>query len=75
MATASLTLSERGTAKNGASEAIDTLIPRKTLAELTKIATGHEGDINIWMDANHIFFEVGKTTIDFANAVRAVSKL
>jgi len=53
-------IERKGTAKNGAGEAIDTLIPRKTLAELTKIAAGHEGDINIWMDANHIFFEVGK---------------
>lgn len=53
-------IERKSTAKNGASESIDTLIPRKTLAELTKIATGHEGDINIWMDANHIFFEVGK---------------
>jgi len=53
-------IERKSTAKNGAGESIDTLIPRKTLAELTKIATGHEGDINIWMDANHIFFEVGK---------------
>lgn len=53
-------IERKSTAKNGASESIDTLIPRKTLAELTKISTGHEGDINIWMDANHIFFEVGK---------------
>jgi DNA polymerase-3 subunit beta len=53
-------IERKGTSKNGGGEAIDTLIPRKTLAELTKIASGHEGDINIWMDANHIFFEVGK---------------
>ena len=53
-------IERKSTAKNGASESIDTLIPRKTLAELTKIATGHEGDINIWMDTNHIFFEVGR---------------
>ncbi len=53
-------IERKGTSKNGAGEAIDTLIPRKTLAELTKITTGHEGDINIWMDTNHIFFEVGR---------------
>jgi DNA polymerase III subunit beta len=53
-------IERKGTSKNGGGEAIDTLIPRKTLAELTKIAAGHEGDINIWMDANHIFFEVGR---------------
>jgi len=50
----------KATSKNGSGESIDILIPRKTLAELTKIAGGHEGDINIWMDANHIFFEVGR---------------
>jgi DNA polymerase-3 subunit beta len=40
-------------------EAIDTLIPRKTLAELTKLTAGYEGDISLGMDGNHIFFEVG----------------
>ena len=41
------------------SDAIDTLIPRKTLAELTKLTAGEEGDISLGMDGNHIFFEVG----------------
>jgi DNA polymerase-3 subunit beta len=49
----------KGIAKNGSSEAIDTLIPRKTLAELTKLTAGYEGDISLGMDGNHIFFEVG----------------
>jgi DNA polymerase-3 subunit beta len=40
-------------------ESIDTLIPRKTLAELTKLTAGYEGDISLGMDGNHIFFEVG----------------
>jgi DNA polymerase-3 subunit beta len=44
--------------KNG-NESIDTLIPRKTLAELTKITAGYDGDISLGMDNNHIFFEVG----------------
>src|SRR5882762_460104 len=44
---------------DGSSEAIDTLIPRKTLAELTKLTAGYEGDISLGMDGNHIFFEVG----------------
>ncbi len=44
--------------KNG-SDLIDTLIPRKTLAELTKLTAGYEGDISLGMDGNHIFFEVG----------------
>lgn len=45
--------------KNGRQENIDTLIPRKTLAELTKLTTGFEGEINLGMDENHIYFEVG----------------
>lgn len=45
--------------KNGGKESIDTLIPRKTLAELTKLTTGYEGEISMGMDENHIYFEVG----------------
>lgn len=45
--------------KTGANESIDTLIPRKTLAELTKITAGFDGEISLGMDGNHIFFEVG----------------
>jgi DNA polymerase-3 subunit beta len=46
--------------KNGSKNAsIDTLIPRKTLAELTKLASGFEEDISLGMDENHIYFEVG----------------
>jgi DNA polymerase-3 subunit beta len=48
----------KGVSKNGA-DSIDTLIPRKTLAELTKLTAGFEGDISLGMDGNHIFFEVG----------------
>jgi DNA polymerase III subunit beta len=40
-------------------DAIDTLIPRKTLAELTKLSAGFDGEISLGMDGNHIFFEVG----------------
>jgi DNA polymerase III subunit beta len=40
-------------------ETMDTLIPRKTLAELTKLAAGYEGEISLGMDENHIYFEVG----------------
>jgi DNA polymerase-3 subunit beta len=53
-------IERKGASKDGSGEAIDTLIPRKTLAELTKIAAGYDGDIKIWMDANHIFFDVGQ---------------
>ena len=45
--------------KNGGKESIDTLIPRKTLAELTKLTAGYEGEISMGMDENHIYFEVG----------------
>lgn len=47
----------KGVANNG--DSIDTLIPRKTLAELTKLTAGFDGDISLGMDGNHIFFEVG----------------
>ncbi|MCA1817877.1 MAG: DNA polymerase III subunit beta [Acidobacteria bacterium] len=40
-------------------ETIDTLIPRKTLAELNKLTTGYEGDISLGADENHIYFEAG----------------
>src|ERR1044071_4487702 len=46
------------TSKNG-NDAIDTLIPRKTLAELTKLTSGFDGEISLGIDSNHIFFEVG----------------
>lgn len=48
----------KGVSKKGTEE-IDTLIPRKTLAELTKLSSGYEGEISLGMDGNHIFFEVG----------------
>lgn len=40
-------------------EGLDTLIPRKTLAELTKLTAGYDGDIGLGADENHIYFEVG----------------
>ena len=48
----------KGVSKNG-SDALETLIPRKTLAELTKLTAGYDEDISLGMDGNHIFFEVG----------------
>jgi DNA polymerase-3 subunit beta len=44
--------------KNG-TQSIDTLIPRKTLAELTKLTTGFDEDISLGMDENHIYFQIG----------------
>jgi len=40
-------------------ETFDTLIPRKTLAEVAKLTASHEGDISFGADENHIYFEVG----------------
>jgi len=40
-------------------EDIDVLIPRKTLAELTKLTSSFEGEIGLGADENHIYFEVG----------------
>ncbi|HYY59212.1 MAG TPA: DNA polymerase III subunit beta [Pyrinomonadaceae bacterium] len=45
--------------KNVSKEAIDALIPRKTLAELTKLTASYEGEISLGADENHIYFEVG----------------
>lgn len=49
----------KGVTKNSSSETIETLIPRKTLAELTKLTAGYDGDVSLGMDEHHIFFEVG----------------
>ena len=46
-------------AKNGASDTVDTLIPRKTLSELTKLTAGFDAEISLGMDENHIYFQVG----------------
>ena len=40
-------------------EEIDVLIPRKTLAELKKLAADFDGEIGLGADENHIYFEVG----------------
>lgn len=45
---------------DAARETIDTLIPRKTLAELNKLTTGYEGEISLGADENHIYFEAGQ---------------
>ncbi|MEJ7699732.1 MAG: hypothetical protein WKF71_08835 [Pyrinomonadaceae bacterium] len=39
-------------------EAMDALIPRKALMELTKIARDSKGEVSFGEDANHIYFEV-----------------
>ena len=48
--------------KNGAAsgnDSLDVLIPRKTLAELTKLTADFDGDINLGADENHVYFQVG----------------
>jgi DNA polymerase-3 subunit beta len=45
--------------KNAPDQSLDALIPRKTLAELTKLTTSYEGEIGFGADENHIYFEVG----------------
>ena len=35
------------------------LIPRKTLAELTKLTSDFDGDISLGSDENHVYFQVG----------------
>jgi DNA polymerase-3 subunit beta len=50
---------KKNIARNGANQSIDTLIPRKTLAELTKLTAGFDEDISLGMDENHIYFQVG----------------
>jgi len=45
--------------KNASEGGLDALVPRKTLAELTKLTTSYEGEIGLGADDNHIYFEVG----------------
>ena len=45
--------------QNAPRETLDALIPRKTLAELTKLTASYEGEISLGADENHIYFEVG----------------
>ncbi len=52
-------IERRDLGKNASKETLDALIPRKTLAELTKLTTNDEGEISLGVDENHIYFEVG----------------
>ena len=40
-------------------EGLDVLIPRKTLAELTKLTADFDGDVSLGADENHVYFRVG----------------
>ncbi|HEX8650434.1 MAG TPA: DNA polymerase III subunit beta [Pyrinomonadaceae bacterium] len=52
-------IERRDLGQNAPTEALDALIPRKTLAELTKLTASYEGEISLGADENHIYFEVG----------------
>lgn len=52
-------IERRDLGQNAPTEALDALIPRKTLAELTKLTASFEGEISMGADENHIYFEVG----------------
>jgi DNA polymerase-3 subunit beta len=44
-------------------ETIEALIPRKTLAEITKVAAGFDGDAQFGLDDNHVYFQIGTRMI------------
>ncbi len=52
-------VSSAETGKELPAEGLDVLIPRKTLAELTKLTADFDGEINLGSDDNHIYFQVG----------------
>jgi DNA polymerase-3 subunit beta len=52
-------IARRDLGEKASGEALDALIPRKTLAELTKLTASYEGEIGLGVDENHIYFEVG----------------
>src|SRR5215212_6013562 len=52
-------IERRDLGKNAPNETLDALIPRKTLAELTKLTASFEEEISLGSDENHIYFEVG----------------
>jgi DNA polymerase III subunit beta len=43
----------------GSSTELDVLIPRKTLAELTRLTSDFDGDISFGADENHVYFQIG----------------
>jgi DNA polymerase III subunit beta len=49
----------KASAKDAQDGGLDVLIPRKTLAELTKLTADFDGDINLGADDNHVYFQVG----------------
>jgi DNA polymerase-3 subunit beta len=58
-------VSTKQAVKQSGDETLELLIPRKTLAELTKLAADFNGDIDMGADddSNHIYFQVGTRTL------------
>jgi DNA polymerase III subunit beta len=52
-------VSTKDVSKEALEAGMDVLIPRKTLAELTKLTSDFDGDINLGSDDNHVYFQVG----------------
>src|SRR5437667_69533 len=51
--------STRETGEGFSGGSVDVLIPRKTLAELAKLASDFDGEISLGADENHVYFQVG----------------
>jgi DNA polymerase-3 subunit beta len=49
--------------KPAGDETLDVLIPRKTLAELSKVCASFEGDVALGADDNHLYFQIGRRSI------------
>ncbi len=54
---------------------MDSLIPKKALVELTKIARDSEGEVSFGEDPNHIYFEVDGRLLITRKLVRNISQL
>ena len=52
-------IERRDVGKKAAKAHLEVLIPRKTLAELTKLTAQYDGEISLGADENHISFEIG----------------
>jgi len=45
--------------RSATDEALDVLIPKKTLSELLKLASGFDGEVQLGVDDNHVYFQIG----------------
>lgn len=49
--------------KPAGDQTLDVLIPRKALAELSKLSANYDGEITLGADENHLYFQVGRRSI------------